>query len=907
MAIDGYQNLEPFRFWCQTVLPTVYDESLSYYELLNKVVAYLNTIGANVDALNTYIETYFTSEEVQQMINDSLNKMVEDGTFDAIIADAVANETDAWLSEHITQPGTAISLDSSFELENAAAQSLAVGQHTLNWWDRGESADTPIVPGDMPGNKFIFAPLSYLPDNGPASAIGLSAVTIVMITKLVFTNTRFMLVVYDAYTGSKASQLYVVNDGVITTPYGWAVSNALNKTNTAYVLYEPELGIGETLDVGTIPQNSYCNIATNLIQDPPVESTAQCRLTVHALNASGQNKLVELATAAGTVYYCRFQKFPVTESPDEYYWHSYGWKKNLDDAVFDTDVIPNIALYQWTPPENGNISITDDVPLNKYCHINASRIIGAPALSTTALVRLEVTTINGVSKRFARIYDQDGKIYQNTYTRYSDGGTPPVYTWTSAGWSLVAEMGSIKINASTRDSYFIDANNAPANSQFVVMAAGKVMNTPYDFGTTSNSFSTYVGVPAWVANHAYMTGAFVTYDGEEYMCAVAHTSGSEFAAANWRNVAWDNETIYAENTIVKYNGGYYYCSKGMTSSAYDHNPPVNGSGVLNAQWWKVSYENPVLRNIGGFVDGTLFTFGSINNANAYYHQTFICGTQAGSGLGYVAPTNCRIYTRTYFKGTGWGDWQVSGNAATPHSTNVVLMKKLLAPYLTLPYGTVGAAPCMYPTENPNPMYVKDPAFIHDLNDAPIHSIYQIDLDAVGDTDPSDSQYYECLAHNPLPGVSGTVYTYCWSMKGKHAKVQLYVALNAGFANLFYRYQYIQSQNVSVWTPWRSSGYTRYAPMSATSAPIVVTDLPGDWIYYGRYDKVADFAEGGRFEDAPFSLSAATYLMIRKTELVANSHTAASRPGVYEFTSATFKYECWRTGSGNVWRRLDNVT
>ena len=35
-------DLRPFRFWCQKVLPLVYDDSLSYYELLCKVVDYLN-------------------------------------------------------------------------------------------------------------------------------------------------------------------------------------------------------------------------------------------------------------------------------------------------------------------------------------------------------------------------------------------------------------------------------------------------------------------------------------------------------------------------------------------------------------------------------------------------------------------------------------------------------------------------------------------------------------------------------------------------------------------------------------------------------------------------------------------------------------------------------------------------
>lgn len=40
----GYNNLEHFRFWCQKILPLVYDDSLSYYEILCKVVDYINKL-----------------------------------------------------------------------------------------------------------------------------------------------------------------------------------------------------------------------------------------------------------------------------------------------------------------------------------------------------------------------------------------------------------------------------------------------------------------------------------------------------------------------------------------------------------------------------------------------------------------------------------------------------------------------------------------------------------------------------------------------------------------------------------------------------------------------------------------------------------------------------------------------
>lgn len=37
-------ELKHFRFWCYKVLPLVYDDSLSYYEVLCKVVDYINKL-----------------------------------------------------------------------------------------------------------------------------------------------------------------------------------------------------------------------------------------------------------------------------------------------------------------------------------------------------------------------------------------------------------------------------------------------------------------------------------------------------------------------------------------------------------------------------------------------------------------------------------------------------------------------------------------------------------------------------------------------------------------------------------------------------------------------------------------------------------------------------------------------
>ena len=67
-------------FWCQKVLPLVYDESLSYYELLGKVVRHLND---NTDAINVLIE-FFNNYAAE--IKEVIEEMLEDGDLDPIIA-----------------------------------------------------------------------------------------------------------------------------------------------------------------------------------------------------------------------------------------------------------------------------------------------------------------------------------------------------------------------------------------------------------------------------------------------------------------------------------------------------------------------------------------------------------------------------------------------------------------------------------------------------------------------------------------------------------------------------------------------------------------------------------------------------------------------------------------------------
>lgn len=98
--------MKTFKFWCQKVLPLVYDNSLSYYEVLCKAVDYINelinsdkTIVSNVDKLTTEVNTIKnvlskgSKEEIDNIIRDYIATNVffgltKDGYFVAYIPES---------------------------------------------------------------------------------------------------------------------------------------------------------------------------------------------------------------------------------------------------------------------------------------------------------------------------------------------------------------------------------------------------------------------------------------------------------------------------------------------------------------------------------------------------------------------------------------------------------------------------------------------------------------------------------------------------------------------------------------------------------------------------------------------------------------------------------------------------
>ena len=82
-------TLHRFKFWCQKVLPLVYDDSLSYYEVLCKVVEYINKlidedklIEENITELQEELAQVqewinnFDTSYAEQIIKDKIATMI---------------------------------------------------------------------------------------------------------------------------------------------------------------------------------------------------------------------------------------------------------------------------------------------------------------------------------------------------------------------------------------------------------------------------------------------------------------------------------------------------------------------------------------------------------------------------------------------------------------------------------------------------------------------------------------------------------------------------------------------------------------------------------------------------------------------------------------------------------------
>lgn len=72
---SAFNHVEPFRHFCQKVLPLVYDDSLSYYETLCKVVSKLNALIENNEKLPSFIAELISDDKLKEIMRELLGQL----------------------------------------------------------------------------------------------------------------------------------------------------------------------------------------------------------------------------------------------------------------------------------------------------------------------------------------------------------------------------------------------------------------------------------------------------------------------------------------------------------------------------------------------------------------------------------------------------------------------------------------------------------------------------------------------------------------------------------------------------------------------------------------------------------------------------------------------------------------
>lgn len=124
--------LPPFKAWLASNIPAVYDNTMSYYDELTSLIAWLekevvpnlNEAIVLVNTLKDYVENYFKNLDVQEEINNKLDQMAEDGTLQEIIT-AYIQANVAWTFDTVADMKLATNLI-------AGSYTRTLGFHSIN-------------------------------------------------------------------------------------------------------------------------------------------------------------------------------------------------------------------------------------------------------------------------------------------------------------------------------------------------------------------------------------------------------------------------------------------------------------------------------------------------------------------------------------------------------------------------------------------------------------------------------------------------------------------------------------------------------------------------------------------------------------------------------------------------------
>lgn len=165
MPVEKSRPVPPFLQYCATLIPTVFDNSLSYYEALCALTKWLqdnlvNVVNNNaevtqqyikmVDELEIYVRDYFENLDIQEEVDKKLDEMVEAGTLQEIIASYLESNV-AWVFDTVADMKLATNLNSDSYAQTLGFHSVGDGGGAIyKITDTGTANEMNIIAvGDL--------------------------------------------------------------------------------------------------------------------------------------------------------------------------------------------------------------------------------------------------------------------------------------------------------------------------------------------------------------------------------------------------------------------------------------------------------------------------------------------------------------------------------------------------------------------------------------------------------------------------------------------------------------------------------------------------------------------------------------------------------------------------------------
>ena len=158
-STDGQKliAMPPFKSWLASNIPAVYDNTMSYYEELCALIAYLEkqvtpAVNANTTglaALKKYVEDYFKDLDIQTEIDNKLDEMAESGQLQEIISEYLQANV-AWTFDSVADMKAATNL-----INGSFAQT--VGYYAPNDAGKAIYYIRPVTTDDTIDDMFIIS------------------------------------------------------------------------------------------------------------------------------------------------------------------------------------------------------------------------------------------------------------------------------------------------------------------------------------------------------------------------------------------------------------------------------------------------------------------------------------------------------------------------------------------------------------------------------------------------------------------------------------------------------------------------------------------------------------------------------------------------------------------------------